>query len=374
MLMLNIFVGIVGFILIWIILQDAFETTVLPRRVSRKFRLARVFYFATWQLWSMIARKIHSLDRREYFLSFYGPLSLILLLVVWALGLVLGFAMLQWGAGSAIRAPENVVSFWTDLYLSGTTFFTLGLGDVIPLSPLAKILTIVECGTGFGFLALVIGYLPVNYQSFSRREVGISLMDAHAGSPPTAIEMLRRHSRGQVMPELLEHLHDWENWCANLLESHLSYSVLMFYRSQHDRQSWLAALTAILDVTALLGVGIDDIPEQTALFTFAIACHAAIDLGQTIAVPADASNIDRLPHSDFERLRAQLKEIGITLHDEETAEKRLAELRQKYEPYVIALARRLYMPLPGWLVEEESTDDWQTSSWSHKEQTATQAG
>jgi hypothetical protein len=121
-------------------------------------------------------------------------------------------------------------------------------------------------------------------------------------------------------------------------------------------------------------VGIDDIPEQTALFTFAIACHAAIDLGQTIAVPADASQIDRLPHSDFERLQAQLKEIGITLHNEETAEKRLAELRQKYEPFVIALARRLYMPLPGWLVDEESEDDWQTSSWSHKEQTATQAG
>ncbi len=374
MLMLHIFVGIVGFILICIILQDAFETTVLPRRVSRKVRLTRIFYFATWQLWSMIAHRIRSLDRRENFLSYYGPLSLILLLVVWALGLVLGFASLQFACGSGISAPEKVVSFWTDLYLSGTTFFTLGLGDVTPLSPLAKILTIVECGTGFGFLALVIGYLPVNYQSFSRREVGISLMDAHAGSPPTAVEILRRHSRGLVMPELLEHLHDWENWCANLLESHLSYTVLMFYRSQHDHQSRLAALTAILDVTALLAVGIDDIPEQTALFTFAIACHAAIDLGQSIAIPADASQIDRLPHSDFERLRAQLKEIGIPLHNEETAEKRLAELRQKYEPYVIALARRLYMPLPGWLVDEESEDDWQTSSWSHKEQTATQAG
>src|SRR5437879_12735613 len=191
LMLLHIFVGIVGFILICIILQDAFETTVLPRRVSRKIRLTRIFYFATWQLWSMIAHKIRSLDRRENLLSYYGPLSLILLLVVWALSLVLGFAMLQWGAGSAIHAPENVVNFWTDLYLSGTTFFTLGLGDVTPLTPLAKILTVVECGIGFGFLALVIGYLPVNYQSFSRREAGISLMDAHAGSPPTAVEILR---------------------------------------------------------------------------------------------------------------------------------------------------------------------------------------
>ncbi len=370
---MNILIGIVGLLLIFIILQDAFETIVLPRRVSRKIRLARLYYIVSWQLSSLIAHRIRSLNRREYFLSFYGPLSLILLLVVWAIALILGFAMLQWAFGSTLNAPEKAVSFWTDFYMSGTTFFTLGLGDVTPLSPIARLLTVAEGGTGFGFLALVIGYLPINYQSFSRREIGISLMDAHAGSPPTAAEILRRHSRGLVMPELLEHLHDWENWSAELLESHLSYPVLMYYRSQHDHQSWLAALTAILDVTALLATGIDDVPEQTALFTFAIACHAAIDLGQIFTMPDEASQINRLPHSDFERLKAQLKGAGITLHNEETAEQRLAELRQKYEPFVISLARHLYMPLPGWLAEEDSVDDWQTSAWQHEQKTTTQA-
>jgi hypothetical protein len=368
---LHIAVGIVGLALILIILQDAFETIILPRRVTRSFRLARAFYIVTWQIVTFIAHKIESLDRREYFLSYFGPFSLILLLVVWAVSLIFGFALLEWAFGSAVNAPEGHVTFWTDLYMSGTTFFTLGLGDVIPTSPIARLTTVIEGGIGFGFLALVIGYIPVTYQSFSRREVGISLMDAHAGSPPTAIELLRRHSRGKVMSELIDHLHNWESWSADLLESHLSYPVLMYYRSQHDHQSWLAALTTILDACALLVVGIDEVPEQTAWFTFAIACHAAIDLGQVFAVPPDESKINRLPPGDFDRLSEQLKAIGITLHDEETAEGRLAELRIKYEPYVIGLARRLAMPLPGWLAEPDNMDDWETSAWSHRQITGT---
>jgi hypothetical protein len=363
---MNIIAGIISIILIFIILQDAVETIILPRRVSRRIRLARIFFIFTWRLNSFIAKKIPSDDRREYFLSFYGPLSLIMLLVLWAICLILGFALLQFALGSALIAPEKIPDFGTDFYMSGTTFFTLGLGDVIPRTGLARTVTVIEAGTGFGFLALVIGYLPVIYQAFSRREIGISLLDAHAGSPPNAIEMLRRHFRGQVMDELIEHLHEWENWSAELLESHLSYPVLMYYRSQHDRQSWLAALTAILDVSALLTVGIDGVPEQTALFTFAIACHAAIDLGQVLSISPDDMRIRRLAHAEFERLQEALHEIGISLHDEDTAEERLDAMREQYEPYVIALAKYLQMPLSGWVDEPETADDWQTSVRNHK--------
>ena len=363
---MNIVAGIIGIILIFIILQDAFETIVLPRRVSRRIRLTRLFYFASWRIWSFIAKKIHSDDRREYYLSYYGPLSLLILLVIWAICLIFGFALLQFALGSSVSTPEKVANFGTDFYLSGTTLVTLGLGDVLPLSGIARTVTIIEAGTGLGFLALVIGYLPVIYQAFSRREVGISLLDAHAGSPPSAIEMLRRHRRGQVMDELVEHLHDWENWSADLLESHLSYSVLMYYRSQHDRQSWLAALTAILDISALLVVGIDEVPRKSAWFTFAIACHAAIDLGQVFAITPETSYIRRLPHDDFLRLKEALTDMGIYLHEEETAEQRLADLREQYEPYVIALAKLLQMPLPGWLAEDATVDDWQSSAWSHQ--------
>ena len=365
---MRILVAIIGILLIVGILQDAFESIILPRRISRSIRLTRLFYKTTWLGWSSIGRKIRLLNRKEYYLSLFGPLSLIVLLIVWAVLLILGFASLQWGLGSAMNAPEKVANFGTDIYVSGTTFFTLGLGDVTPTSTLARILTVIEAGTGFGFLALIIGYLPVIYQSFSRREAGISLLDAHAGSPPSAGELLRRHSRVQDKNELIEHLHDWERWCAELLESHLSYQVLMYYRSQHEHQSWLATLTTILDVCALITVSIDGAASQSAWFTFAIARHAAVDLAQIFKNQAPTAPIDRLSSADFAQLREFLATTDIVLRDAETAGHKLTKLRNMYEPYVYTLSQYLQMPLPDWVSQSDAVDDWQASAWGHVEE------
>src|SRR5438067_6964650 len=223
MRILAIIFGIFGIIAI---LRDAFETIILPRRVSRKIRLSRLFYTSTWLLWSAFARKMRPGNRREYYLGYFGPLSLIMLLVAWAAVLIVAFTLLQWGLSSDLNAPEKTVTFWTYLYMSGTTFITLGFGDVTPLAGLGRLLAVLEAGTGFLFLALIIGYIPVIYQAFSRRESGISLLDARAGSPPSATELLRRQYRDQQTDELRLYLLDWEKWSADLLESHLSYPVL----------------------------------------------------------------------------------------------------------------------------------------------------
>src|SRR5215813_10017784 len=159
-----------------IVLWDAFESIILPRRVTRRFRLTRLFYRVTWAIAKAIGNLIGSRKMRENFLGFYGPSSLLLLLAVWAVGLVFGFGLMQYGAGSAINASSLQPSFATDFYLSGTTFFTLGLGDVVPRSSLARALVVTEAGFGFGFLAAIIGYLPFIYGSFSKREVNISLL------------------------------------------------------------------------------------------------------------------------------------------------------------------------------------------------------
>jgi len=356
---------IVGVISIIAILIDAFETIVLPRRVSRKFRLSRMFYTSTWMLWSWFARKMRSGNRREYYLGYFGPLSLILLLIVWAAVLMLAFALLQWGDGSALSAPEKNVTFWTYLYMSGTTFVTLGLGDVIPLTALGRFLAVLEAGFGFGFLALVIGYVPVIYQAFSRREAGISLLDARAGSPSSATELLRRQYRDQHIEELTRYLLEWERWSAELLESHLSYPVLTYYRSQHERQSWLAALTTILDACALLIVGFEGIIVPTSRFTFAMGRHAAVDLAQIYGTPPMNPKLSRLSPEDFVRMRDALAEVGLQFRNEEDAEKRLYELRLIYEPFVNALAEHLLVNLPPWIPATKTVDDWQTSAWDH---------
>src|ERR1700730_2270037 len=300
-----------GVAIFLIVLWDAFEAIILPRRVTRKFRLARLFYRSTWSMWKFVICLIPKPKAREALLGFYGPLSLLVLVGVWAVGLVVGFGLMQYGAGSAIVVTGGQPSFQTDMYLSGTTFFTLGLGDVIPRSGLARVLVVVEAGFGFGFLAAVIGYLPFIYGSFSKREVDISLLDSRAGTPPTAGELLRRHGYDGGQDALRELLKDWELWSAELMESHLSYPVLAFFRSQHDNQSWIASLTAILDACALLKVGIEDACERQAELTFAIARHAVVDLSQVFGTAPKALPHDRLPPAELGRIRDTLAQYGF---------------------------------------------------------------
>jgi hypothetical protein len=238
----------------------------------------------------------------------------------------------------------------------------LGLGDVVPESTLASLLVVIESGMGFAFLALVIGYLPALNQSFARREMSISLLDARAGSPPTASEMLRRHGHEQGMEALRQLLYEWERWSAELLEGHLSYPVLAYFRSQHDNQSWLAALTVILDSCALVMAGIEGACQRQAELTFAMARHALVDLSAIFRTKPGEATHDRLPHDKLVTLRATLAGAGIKLREWE-ADSKLIELRGLYEPYVHALATFFRLRVPPWVAEENWVDNWQASSW-----------
>ena len=357
--------AIFGLILISVILWDAFETVILPRRVTRRLRLTNLFYSSVWVPWSMFVRHISDGRRREKSLGLFGPLSLLILLGVWAFGLILGYALLLWAASSKLTTPAESNTFSTYLYLSGVTFFTLGYGDIAPVFPLGRLLAVIEAGNGIGLLAIVISYLPILYQAFSRREASISLLDARAGSPSSAVELLRRHRAQDGFDDLNRLLSEWERWSAELLESHLSYPVLCYFRSQHDNQSWLRALTTVLDTCALVMVGIDGGPVWQARMTFAIARHAVVDIAQVFrTAPSAPEACDaRLSSAELSRLRGILAENGIRLPAGEDTERRLSELRMMYEPYVFALAEWLMMPLPPWILPPKAIDNWKTSAW-----------
>jgi hypothetical protein len=303
--------------------------------------------------------------RREKYLGIFGPLSLLMLLTMWALGLILGYAILLWSVNARLNVSPAEANFETYFYLSGTTFFTLGFGDIVPAGTIGRAIAVIEAANGFGLLAIVIGYLPVLYQAFSRREVNISLLDARAGSPSSAAEMLRRHGESGHLHDLNLVLHEWEHWAAELMESHLSYPVLCYFRSQHDNQSWLAALTTVLDTCALVLVGVEGAPVWQAKLTFAMARHAVVDIAQIFeTVPSGpASCLARLFPGDLDRLRQILRDNQAPLQEGEEAEKKLAELRLMYEPYVCALSEMLLMPLPPWIVGKDAIDNWKTSAW-----------
>jgi hypothetical protein len=347
---------------------DAFQTIILPRRPTGRFRISRFFIIATWASWVAMAERARNNKMREQIYSVYGPLSLLLLLLLWAVFLIFGFALFYFSMRSPFSdAMLHTASAWaqfdTDLYVSGTTLFTLGLGDVVPHSQFPRALIIFESGVGLGFVALVIGYLPVLYQAFSRREVSVALLDSRAGSPPNAAELFRRHAFEGAHEELTTLLAEWERWSAEILETHISYPILCYYRSQHDNQSWLSALVSILDTCALLISVIEATSSRQAQLTFVMARHALVDLSQVFhaqerTAQRQEAAVDRLPAKDFYHLCDALGENHVRLCGDPAAAKRLSTIRALYEPHALALSEYLRMPLPVWVAPPKVKDQW----------------
>ncbi len=347
-------IAILGTILVLAVLQDAFEVMLLPRRVHRRVRFTRFYFLAAWAIWRGVAVRMRAGPGRERFLSVFGALSMLVLFTLWASGLIAAFGILEWAAQSAVTSPLS-----EQIYMSGVTFFTLGYGDVVPHSGSARALSVIEAGTGIGFIAVVIGYLPVLYQLFSRREAHVIQLDARAGSPPTATTMLSRHADTAGFGKLDDLLREWEIWGSELLESHLSYPMLVYYRSQHDNQSWLAALTAVMDTCALILVGVHDLHPLQARMTFAMARQVVVEIARSFRVsPSRYTGGDRLPHDEYSRMTAILLEAGIRWNESANVEETLAALRATYEPLLDGLASALLLPLPTWIARQDAADHW----------------
>jgi hypothetical protein len=346
-----------GLFLILLVLQDVFEVLLLPRRVRRRWRLAGILFQATWILWRAPVpwlRRRH----RPAFLSIYGPLSVVVLYLAWASALIAGYGLCQWGLNAQLAVRPSLLS---DLYLSGSTFFTLGFGDVVPHTRAGKLLAVLEAGSGFGLIAAVIGYLPVLYQLFSRREAHIIQLDARAGSPPSALSLLAGHAEGDAMGELDIFLRSWEVWGAELLESHLSYPMLVAYRSQHDNQSWLAALTTIMDTCAVILCGLKGTRTFQARMTFAMGRMIIIEMTKVLGLSPRISQTGRLSSDEYRGFAGRLGELGLAFSEPAGAEARLAAFRTTYEPFLLALSEFLMLQLPDW-VPTSAPDNWQTSA------------
>ncbi len=359
---MNFLILIAGLVLLLIVLLDAFQSIILPRRPVGRFRITRMFYLFTWQPWRWIASRLRSRGARDQFLSVYGPLSLLVLFFVWALLLTSGFGLIFYGLHVPFRDPmltgsHDLARLRSCLYVSGTTIFTLGLGDVVPQSHVARLFVVVEAGTGLGFIAVVIGYVPVLYSAFSQREVQVALLDARAGSPPTATELLIRHSFEGGPQTLRVLLAEWERWNAEMLETHISYPILCFYRAQHDNQSWLAALTSVLDTCSLMMATLDSRETRQAQLTFAIGRHVLVDLVHVFRLEEverrlREAPLTRLPDDELQRMCGELQGAGFGPFAKVLAGeplKRLEGLRRLYEPSACALAEFLRLPVPHWV-------------------------
>lgn len=366
---MSVVLVLVGVLIVLLVFAEAFEALVLPRRVVRPFRLTRIYYRTVWRAWTYLADRFPPSRTRETLLAIFGPLSLVTLFALWATMLMFGFGLLHFALD---RGP---LSFEDALYFSGTTFTTIGYGDVNPGGTMSRVLAVAEGATGFGFFAVVVAYLPVLYQSFSGRERFIALLDARAGSHPAAARLLLRFPPGKGDGAVLNaFLNEAERWAADVLESHLSYPVLGYYRSQHDNQSWLAALTCTLDASALLLTVVDGADRNQARLTFAMARHTLVDLGLVLGRQPVKLAADRLPDGRLRELLAALREAGVAVRDDDAAVARLAELRGLYEPFAAGAAAYFRLFLPHVWPQDERPDNWQTSAWMRRADPITALG
>jgi hypothetical protein len=352
---------IAGILLLLLALGDAFEAMVLPRRITRRWRLTRLFYRPTWSLWRRATLRFPPGRYRQNAFSIFGPLSVLALFGCWIFLLINGFALICWGQQTLSGA--NGHDYRQYLYHSGETFFTLGYGDLTPVTYPGKLIAVLEAGCGFGFMAIIIGYLPVLFQAFSHREQAIALLDARAGSPPTASELLRRARRPDNCREIERFLTEWEAWSAELLESHLSFPVLGYYRSQHDNQSWLSALSTILDTSAILLVTGSEASRRRAELTFAMARHTSVDLCLVFGLRVTEMPCERITTAE---LRTILSNSFEQPADPADVFQKLTALRELYEPFLLALGNHFSLFLPRFVPDGAKPDNWQTSAWTKR--------
>lgn len=344
--MLNVLLALAGALLILAMLQDTFEVVLLPRRVRRRIRIMRAFFAVTWGAWAALGRLAPPGRRREAFLGVYGPLAMMALFGLWSLGIMTGFGLLQWALA---RQFDPTLGTLADFMLgSGDAFFTLGYNPATFHANWLHALVLLEAGVGFSFIAVTISYLPVLHQSFSARDVQIIQLATQAGSPATSVAVLLWHIEEGDLHRFDVWLRSWERWSSDLIESHCSYPMLAFYRSQHEKHSWLASLAVVLDCCTLVLAGFEESVFHQAESTFFAARRVLIEICGALGLKGAAMR-PKLTDAQFAAISTTVGRIYAPWQADPATRAAVDTLRATYDPLLVGLSRHLLLPLPEWL-------------------------
>jgi hypothetical protein len=334
-------------LIIWpVVLWDGFATVVLPRTVAPMSRLSGRFNRLSWRLWASIASLISNPKMRLSYLATYGPISIVGLLILWAGLLIVAFALVFDGSGIRFQSNSRTVDFGTLLYLSGSTFLTLGIGDITPLDAIGQVVVILEVATGYIFLGLMITYMPILNQAYGSREVGNLLIHSRAGSPPSPFSFLRRYAGADHSEILRGNLRDAERWMADIQQSHLAHPVLAFYRAHHLGESWLISVATILDSCALLMVGGAGLPAAQAALTYQMGARLLEDLTEALGLSVGPQCQGRLTELDLSAM-VESTEQTLILPPGSTGE--LFRIVRQYDVNLVTLAKWLVITLPHFI-------------------------
>jgi hypothetical protein len=342
-----------GAVLVLAVLQDVFQTVVTPRPVAGRWRLGRYVPLGLWRPWRWLALRMRNVRTREGMLGSFGPLAVLASLVTWVALLVLGYGLLLDGLRDEIRPPPpNLVS---SIYFAGTSLLTLGFGDYAGTAVPSRFLTLGAAATGLGVFAVVITFLFSLFGAFQRREIAVVTLEAAAGAPPSGVTLLETFGLAHMLADLPAMFERWQRWAAEVLDSHLAYPVLGYFRSSHDNDSWVSSLGAVMDATTLVLTTIDRQATPGAptglhgwaKMARAVGGHCIEDL--VLFFDLDGDRYVGVELAEYREARARLQRAGYVLTDEAEGWEAFQRLRSEYAGRVNALATHWASPPAQWI-------------------------
>jgi hypothetical protein len=327
-----------GLVVLLVVMHDLFQAVVLPRpSVYRLPLLSQLLVRQFWMLWRWVGSFRKSADKREHFLGTFGPTGLLMLLGFWSLSLMLGYALIFDGLHDQIEPHPN--GFWTSLYYSAGTLLPLSYGDILPMGGAARLATIAESASGVILIALVISLLFSLYQSFQSREELVVTLDALAGAPPSGVQLLETAADDR-MTRRLEAPFD-------VLESHLAYPILFYFRSSHDNEAWINSFGAVMDAATLVLSVTEHDSIGAARLLSKIGNHLVEDAVWYFRIPpADEVGVER---KEFEEAWSRLREAGYSCRDPEPAWAEFCNLRRRYAAPLNHMAHWLAIVPARWI-------------------------
>jgi hypothetical protein len=334
-----------GSLLIVATLYDLFQSVVLPRPAVGRVRLSPTLVRELWSPWRAVATRPRRLQTREAMLAAFAPLMVVVLLLFWGVTLVLGFALVLHGLRDQLNPSPQ--SFGTTFFFSVGTMLSFGVDNIEPIGGATRTLIGFEAATGFVLFALVISLLFALFNAFQRRETAVVALDSLAGAPPTGIALLENCARYHMPEQLGATFLEWRTWTVDVLESHLSYPLLLYFRSSHDNEAWPNSFGAVMDAAALVLTTIEDGPEGPAHLMIKVGDHLIEDLGRYYRSAGEhTAGIER---EEFAGAWARLRDAGYSMREEDQAWEDFTRLRGVYAPWLNLVTRRLYMPPASWI-------------------------
>lgn len=341
---MDLAVGLIGLLGLGLVLWDIFQTIVVPRPTPSRLRLARHVVPPAWRAWRAIATRTRSGLARDELLGLFAPAAAILLLVVWLAALVIGYGLILFALRGEIRpSPADI---GTAIYFAGTSVLTIGYGDIIAGGVVSRLAVLTAGASGLGVVALVITFLFSLYGSYQRREILVVTLSARAKAPPSAITLLETQARLELVDELPALFAEWERWMAEVLDTHVAYPLLGYFRSSHDETSWISALGAVLDAAALVLTTIRGVPRGQAEIAKRVGTHLVEDIGNNLRLTGDGSVVDR---DEFGEVYRRLRAADYDLEAEDDAWRAFERARSSYAGRLDAIAEYWATPATPWL-------------------------